>query len=309
METINLEIDDKEKEWIDKIQKWQYNICLNANDANEKRVHVHQYFSKQQGIYIFQNETDKKKYIGSTTFFQKRITSHIGRINHNKHDNLKFQNAVKAHGWLNFKIYLFVIPKLTRDELFDIETKMIIYYDSFKNGYNKVVDSRCQIFTDAQRKEIGKRLSKANKGIPKSEEHRKKCGIAISKTNSGEGNPLAKFTKEQVLEIRKTYTQFSLKELAEKYNVSKRLISDILKLRRYNYPDYVPENYQIPKVLGNNWLFNKEDVLFIREHVNEFTIKELSIKYSCSRHVISNIIHLRTYLDPDWIPINYCNPK
>lgn len=309
MKTIKVEINDKEEEWINKIQNWKYDVCLDANEVNINRIHVHQYFSKQQGIYIFQNEIDKKKYIGSTTFFQKRITSHVGKINYNKHDNLKFQNAVKAHGWLNFKIYLFIIPELTRDELFDIETASIIYYDSFKHGYNKIIDSRCPVFSDKQKEEIGKRLSKANKGVPKSEEHRKKCGIAISKTNSGEGNPLAKFTKEQILEIRKIYTQFSLKELSEKYNVSKRLIADVLKLRRYNYPDYIPENYEIPKTLGNNWLLTKDDVLYIRSHIKEFTIKEFCLKYSCGRHVISNIVHLKTYLDPDWIPDNYVNPK
>lgn len=309
MKTINLEINNKEQFWIDKIQNWEYDVCLDANEVNINRIHINQYFSKAQGIYIFQNEINKKKYIGSTVFFQKRLTSHIGKINRGKHDNLKFQNAVRSYGWMHFKIYLFIIPELTRDELFDIETLSIIFYKSVENGYNKVIDSRSVDFSKEDKKKIGERLSKANKGKPKSEEHRRKCGIAISKTNSGEGNPSAKFTKEQILNIRINYKNYSLQELANKYSCNKKLISSILKLRSYNYPDYIPDGYTVPEKLGTNALLSKEDVLEIRSNIKNYTMQELCEKYKCGRHIISSVVHLKTYTDPNYIPEGYEVPK
>lgn len=309
MKQLKLEINDKEWFWINKIQNWEYDVCLDANEVSINRIHVNQYFSKSQGVYVFQNEINKKKYIGSTVSFQKRITSHIGKINHNKHDNLKFQNAVKSHGWSNFKIYLFIIPELTRNELFDIETVSIEFYKSTQNGYNKVVDSRSVDFSNEDKKKIGERLSKANKGKPKSEEHKRKCGIAISKTNSGEGNPLAKFTKEQILEIRTNYKNYSLQELADKYSCNKKLIASVLKLRSYNYPDYIPNEYIVPEKLGTNALLSKEDVLDIRSNIKNYTMQELCEKYKCDRHIISSIVHLKTYTNFDYIPEGYEIPK
>ncbi len=60
-------------------------------------------------------------------------------------------------------------------------------------------------------------------------------GIRTGLTNNvGENNPMSKFTENEILEIRKTYTEgIDVKDISLKYNVSRVTIYDILKGNSY----------------------------------------------------------------------------
>lgn len=255
-------------------------------------------FNKKSGIYIFYNNLNGKKYIGSSKDLRKRLNTHCTNLVSKNHTNKHFQNGVMSVSANNFTLYVYTCD-LTRSELFDLEAKLIELFDSKRKGYNQVVDSRNMDFSEVERFKIGIRLHKSNKGVPKSEEHKKKCGESISKVNRKDGNPYAKMTTEKVLELRKNCTKYTIEELAKLYNIAKNTVSHIIHLRAWNYPECIPDNYIITKIKNPKNKFSKEDVLFIRSNYKSLGIKNLAKKYNVDRHVISNVVHYKTYKDYD----------
>ena len=66
---------------------------------------------KSSGIYCIENLIDGKKYIGSTTNFQKRFSKHLYELGHGYHPSLHLQNAYKKYGSENFKFSIVKILK------------------------------------------------------------------------------------------------------------------------------------------------------------------------------------------------------
>jgi len=58
---------------------------------------------KKTGIYKITNVITGKVYIGSTTNFKNRWSSHICRLKNNTHHSIKLQNSVNKHNIENFK--------------------------------------------------------------------------------------------------------------------------------------------------------------------------------------------------------------
>lgn len=81
----------------------------------------------------------------------------------------------------------------------------------------------------------------------KTEEHKRKVGIAKSIQNSGEGNPQSKLTKDNVLFIRNNISQYTCNEFCAMFKVKKNAIRNIVHLRSWNYEDCIPDNYVPPK--------------------------------------------------------------
>jgi len=287
------------------VDKYIANLAL--KDVLTKRIHVGQAYSKKSGIYIIYNTANSKKYIGSAKTFISRITSHCKLLNDKNHFSKKLQNDINSLGIETFFIKLFPYT-IDRDLLFDLESFLILKYNTINNGYNTLVDSRYKAISEDYKKVIGERLSKANKGIPKSLEHRQKCGISISLTNRADGNPFSKLTKDDVIWIRSNFKSFSIIELCNKFNVSKNVIRSILHLRSWNYTDCIPENYIVPTRIKRNDQLSDSDILFIRNNLSKYYISDFCKKYNCTRKVISGIIYLSTYNYPNLIPYNY-NPN
>ena len=97
-------------------------------------------------IYSIRNYLNDKVYIGSTTqSLAKRFSAHKGQINANKTRNRPLYIAMRELGVTNFYIELIELyPCTCKDELHAREGHYIRQYDSFNNGYNRVINGRTQ---------------------------------------------------------------------------------------------------------------------------------------------------------------------
>ena len=73
---------------------------------------------KLSGIYCIENLIDSKKYIGSTTNFQKRYSKHLFELKNEIHSSHHLQQAYLKYGASNFR---FDIIELFDKEIPDFE--------------------------------------------------------------------------------------------------------------------------------------------------------------------------------------------
>lgn len=98
--------------------------------------------AKIKGIYRIKNEINGKSYIGSSININSRIQRHKSELKHGKHSNLKLQRAYDKYGTNSFTYSIEeVFEKITREDLFEKEIKLIILEDLKKLGYNQMIDS------------------------------------------------------------------------------------------------------------------------------------------------------------------------
>lgn len=86
------------------------------------------------GIYFIKNIVNNKVYIGSSKDIHKRINSHKLNLFKNKHHSKKLQKSYNKYGKDSF---IFDILEICDNQNLEIKEKeWIIYFDSYKNGYN-----------------------------------------------------------------------------------------------------------------------------------------------------------------------------
>ena len=135
------------------------------------------------GVYKITNLVNGKVYIGASKRIEDRWRDHKKRINSPIHSDLE------AYGLDNFKFE--VLLECPETMLAQWERDMICLYDSDdpEKGYNSPKDRPYSL-----------KLSEALKGIPCSEEHKRK----ISEANRGRHNiPHSEETKRKISEARK----------------------------------------------------------------------------------------------------------
>ena len=135
------------------------------------------------GVYKITNLVNGKVYIGASKRIEDRWRDHKKRINSPIHSDLE------AYGLDNFKFE--VLLECPETMLAQWERDMICLYDSDdpEKGYNSPKDRPYSL-----------KLSEALKGIPCSEEHKRK----ISEANRGRHNiPLSEETKRKISEACK----------------------------------------------------------------------------------------------------------
>lgn len=202
------------------------------------------------GIYQIRNILDGKLYIGSSIELKKRKDKHFYRLKNNKHENQHLQNAVNKHGIENF---IFEILEEFKDyNLLLLQEQK--YLDELKPEYNickfaghtlgykhspemrkKISDIVKSKMTPEVKEKI--RLSKVGNSYKISDEQRKKRSDNILGEKNyffgktGVNSPSAKFTEEQVRQIREEYemNKCSFRSLARKYSTSHNTISNIIK--------------------------------------------------------------------------------
>lgn len=168
---------------------------------------------------------------------------------------------------------------LTKEEADTREIYWINFYNSFKKGYNSTLGG-----------DVG------NNGLLK-----------------GDASPLAKFTNEEVLEIRKIkYScKYSYNEVYAKYSdrCSEGCFHKIWNYytyteigKEYNTPEVV--NYYIHNkiISGSNnkrCMFSKDDIVIIRNlhFVDAMQIKDIVKQYNCNKSTIERILNGKTYQD------------
>ncbi len=197
-------------------------------------------------IYKVTNKVNGKRYIGQTV---KSLNERMFRHIHDalgSWDNIYFHKAIRKHGVENFK-WEILIECYSRNELDNIEIKLIKKYNTFGSGYNlnvggkgnagfKLTEDTRQKMSEAKKgknhpnygkhctKETKKKIGDANRNKSRSKELRKK----ISESLKGENHPnygrhLTEETKRKISESSKN------KKLSEGH---KRKLSESAKKRR-----------------------------------------------------------------------------
>lgn len=90
---------------------------------------------KKSGIYQIRNLVNGKIYVGSAVNLRKRMYNHLNNLKHNKHCNIKLQNAYNKYGENNL---VFEIIELVPDkeQLLDQEQYYIDTLNTVNEGYN-----------------------------------------------------------------------------------------------------------------------------------------------------------------------------
>jgi len=102
------------------------------------------YLKTRNVIYKITNKVNNKIYIGSASYYDKRIGTHVNRLNSNIHDNNHLQAAWNKYGKDNFEFS--IIEECTKDNLLIKEQYWLDLTQCYipSKGYNidKIAGSR-----------------------------------------------------------------------------------------------------------------------------------------------------------------------
>lgn len=201
-----------------------------------------------KGIYKFQNNINKKVYIGQTRNLSSREKQHHRNyLNPNSSMyNTKFYRALRKYGYDNFSYQILVEDdNLTSEELNYLEEYYIMkVYNSYYCGYNS--------------------------------------------TKGGDNTSVSrKLDEEQVLHIKeKLKTQKNtIREISKIYNVSESLISMINSgivwdnIGTYDYPIYIVKEKANKGEKNPRAMFSDQEVLKIRTRFMKETLPEIYEDY------------------------------
>ena len=210
------------------------------------------------GIYLIKNLINNKIYIGQSIDIKRRCQEHLRSAQPEKYSkkserdsNSHLHRAMQKYGIEKFSIN--IIEKCKKEELNDLESKWISLLKSNDNniGYNKTSGGQANFYIKHEEHSQAKLTQKEvdeikillkNTTLTLGEISQKYNNISkstISMINQGkiwkendtnypirptdygskgEKNPRAKFTEQQVIEIRKKYSQGAKpKDLKEEY--------------------------------------------------------------------------------------------
>lgn len=132
-------------------------------------------------IYRATNKKNNKSYIGQTIFsLDSRIKAHLNTVTNNGH--FHFHNALRKYGLDGFEWNIIRICD-DRKSLDDYEQYYILYYNTFKNGYNMTTGGcHCEYSKESREKIRQSQLGKNNHrfGIKQSPETRQKKSVAMT---------------------------------------------------------------------------------------------------------------------------------
>lgn len=176
----------------------------------------------KSGIYCIRNKFNNMIYIGSSINIENRIREHRNKLNKNKHENPKLQNAWNKYGGDNFE---FII---------------LSYETESKLRYNEQL--YIHLFGSLDR----------NQGYNISEG----TSTCVLK---GENNPRSSLTNKQVVEIKILLYQNTLSQpdIAKQYNVSISTIENIKHNKSWKHikvPNCTNEELRDIKCKGNKKL-------------------------------------------------------
>jgi len=145
------------------------------------------YHKKRNVIYKITCLSNNKCYIGSASYYDKRIGTHVNLLRRNKHKNKHLQYAWDKYGEENF-IFEVLIENLLKEDLPDVELEYIIKFKCLDRnfGFNMNSDTR------------------SRRGMNMSESSKIKIG------NFWRGK---KFSKERILELIERATKLQGKPI------------------------------------------------------------------------------------------------
>jgi len=208
------------------------------------------------GIYKIRNIINNKVYIGSATDIKKRWRDHKWHLKENKHHNSHLQASYNKYNLKNFE---FIVElECNINDLLIEERKLINFYQANDNKFGYNVNDPEHVFLGRKHNEETKRklsLQKIGKKNPMygktgnkhpnfqrnfSEESRIKMSEAhkgVSTGRNGSKSPMSKLSEEDVILIRKLYSEniMNQEELRLKYNISQPSISGIINRKRWTH--------------------------------------------------------------------------
>ena len=236
----------------------------------------------KSGIYKITNLKNGKFYIGSSKDIERRWWEHTNELDKNIHINKKLQNAWNFYGKDNFKFE--IIEELKNEKLLlEREQHYLDTFQPYRNniGYNIALQSSGgDNFTHNPNKEIIRQQ--------------------LSEMYSGENNPM--FGKKHdgdsiLIQKQKAVGRFTLNWFIQKYGTdlgNKKYEERRSKLssRKINYcydnkktgikHGPMDDNKKLNISLAKNHIKKIKNELYSDILSNQYTIKELSVKYNLS---------------------------
>jgi group I intron endonuclease len=162
---------------------------------------------------------NNKPYIGFTINLRKRIVSHK---HYSKFDDSKFYDAIKKHGFDNFKWEIIYQSKDGEHTLKVMENHFIEQYDSYRNGYNSTLGGDGTL-DYKHTEESKKKISESHKGRIFTKEWKEKL------SKSGKGRKMSDETKAKMAEVAKNrvFSEETRKKMSESHKRKNSKIKEL----------------------------------------------------------------------------------
>lgn len=215
------------------------------------------------GIYCFENQINRKVYIGQTVDLERRLYEHEYHLSRGTDKATALQRAVTKYGRENFKVFILWLCDVS--ELNDLEVKFISeYHSNDKNhGYNLSSGGNSGMLGYKHSEEFCEKVSMAKKGWVMGEAQREfisrlhtgkvvrpETREKISQANTGSNHPM--YGKKHKDESKKMMRDSHLGEKAHQFGKkSGNSSSSFFGVHKQNSRGYI---YWIAsvKVLGDN---------------------------------------------------------
>ena len=201
----------------------------------------------ESGVYIITNTINNKYYIGSSKDLRKRLRDHKNSLIKNKHENERLQHSVDKYGIESFTFEVLELHDTQFMVSFEQYWMNLLKSADRKFGFNiRPVAQGGKGFSKEQHSQWGthrteetkRKLSISHTGKKMSEDLKIKCAIGHYKAVL----QLDKNTGEIIREFK------SVKEASEYHGAGTRVITKILKKRKYHHTacgykwEYKPNN-------------------------------------------------------------------
>lgn len=133
------------------------------------------------GVYKITNNINGKVYIGQSINIQNRWKDHVNTLNRKDSSCTLLQRAWNKYKQENFSFE--ILELCSEDELDNVESKYIEFYDTINNGYNIESGGNKNKHLSEETKQ---KIREAHLGMKASEETRKK----MSESRMGDKNPM-----------------------------------------------------------------------------------------------------------------------
>jgi group I intron endonuclease len=163
------------------------------------------------GIYLITNTATGKMYVGQSNGIKRRFNRHRrAAVTKNHREAFYLHNSISKHGVDNFKFEILLYSK-DRDYLNLMEQRCIDSYNTLSpNGYNLDTGGGVsRTVSEATKEKMRGRIA-WNKGIPRSEEEKRKQSLSmIGKVSPQKGKPRTEEEKRKQSEAMKGRTAWN----------------------------------------------------------------------------------------------------
>lgn len=241
-------------------------------------------------IYMIKNLINNKVYIGQTENLKRRFAEHksLGKY---KNRNHPLYNSIKNYGIDNFSFNVIEIW-ITIEETDKAEQFQIECLDSQNSNFGYNLTGGGRITKGFIPNKLHKQtISESLKAYYKTHKCIKPIDNNIAK---GENSCNAKTTNVIALEIRKDYLslQYSIQEIANKYKISRRIISNIIYNKTYKDNEYGfnPVFHEQVMKLSSKRKGYKETRIIDHNGKLFYSIKEVASYYSITKSSVISIL-------------------